>query len=83
MMNVHLAVADAASRESGERHTARGQVETPLPLEAVRRVYGSRCCRAMRLSESSFDLLVDTLRPILPFGCVPAETKVCLTLLVL
>ena len=38
MMNVHLAVADAASRESGQRHMARGQVETPLPFEAVRRV---------------------------------------------
>jgi len=80
MMKVHLAVADAASGESGNRHTARGPVETALPFAAVRRVYGSRCCRAMRKSESSFALLVHTLRPILPFGGVSAETRVSMSL---
>jgi len=80
MMNLHLAVADTAGGAEGEQDAERGPAEPRVPFETIRDAYGSLFRRAMRMSEASFTLLVDTLRPILPVGRVEAEARVSMSL---
>jgi len=80
MRSMHLAEAEVAEGAEDKREEERRWVAAPITFEAIRRVFGPRFRRAIRMSESSIALLLGTLRPILPVGGLSAETRVLMNL---